>query len=221
MSGNISLKPSKPDGDPLGNLSILGNSHFALVCKTVEKISLSAFEAIVASIRSTVLEGGRIYIFGNGGSASTAGHIVTDLAQCAVGGRSIRAHSFANNPAIITAWANDVRFEQVFAAEVDRYVNTQDIVVAISVSGRSPNVLAALRRARTAGARTIRTPRCGRGAGCRHGRHRPRCSLRRLRSGRSGPPGYCPRSCRCVARRSPPGGRRFRARNSDFDCRLK
>jgi D-sedoheptulose 7-phosphate isomerase len=155
MSGNINLKPSKPDGDFLGNLSIPGNSHFALVCKAVEKISLPVFEAIVASIRSTVLEGGRIYIFGNGGSASTAGHIVTDLAQCTVGGRSIRAHSFADNPAIITAWANDVRFEQVFAAEVDRYVNTQDIVVAISVSGRSPNILAALRRARAAGARTV------------------------------------------------------------------
>ncbi len=55
----------------------------------------------------------------------------------------------------MTAWANDVRFEQVFAAEVDRYVDSQDIVVAISVSGRSPNVLAALRKAQAAGVRTI------------------------------------------------------------------
>ncbi len=64
MPANINLKSSEPGGDdPLGTLHVPGVSHFALVRKAVEEISLTVFEAIVASIRSATLEGGRIYIF--------------------------------------------------------------------------------------------------------------------------------------------------------------
>lgn len=156
MSPNVDLKSSEPAVNTLlGNLDTPGISHFTLVREAIGQVSLTTFGTIVASIRSTTLEGGRVYIFGNGGSASTAGHIVADLARCTVGGRRVRVHSFADNPAVMTAWANDIRFEEVFAAEVDRYIDAQDIVIAISVSGRSPNVLAALDRARAAGACTI------------------------------------------------------------------
>jgi len=97
-------------------------------------------------------QGRKVYLLGNGGSASLASHFACDLAKgiATAGGRRQRfqAISLTDNTAVLTAWANDTSYDQVFAEQLRNVVRPTDIVVAISASGNSPNVLLALEVAR-------------------------------------------------------------------------
>ena len=98
----------------------------------------------------------RIFFLGNGGSASTASHFALDVA---VGSRSwdapFRAISLVDNPATLTALANDFGYEEVFVRQLRVQMAPGDVVVAISASGNSPNVLAAVEYANANGAVTV------------------------------------------------------------------
>lgn len=98
-----------------------------------------------------------IFVIGNGGSAATASHFACDLAKgTRVDGRtSFRVVPLTDNAPLLTAWANDVSFEHVFAEQLAPLVRRDDVLVAISASGNSANILAAARVARHAGATTI------------------------------------------------------------------
>lgn len=102
--------------------------------------------------------GRMVYLFGNGGSASLASHFACDLgkgtAYCNPGKR-FRVLALTDNIPIITAWANDSGYENIFAEQLRNFVQAQDIALAISGSGNSKNVLNALHVAREAGATTI------------------------------------------------------------------
>lgn len=79
----------------------------------------------------------RVYICGNGGSASTANHFANDLVKmCAV-----RAYSLCSNEAILTAYANDDCFDNIFVDQLEVYAELGDVVVTISTSGKSKNLL--------------------------------------------------------------------------------
>jgi D-sedoheptulose 7-phosphate isomerase len=102
-------------------------------------------------------DGGRtIFLFGNGGSASLASHMACDLGKGTAPsqGKRLRALALTDNLALITAWANDTRYENVFVEQLENLLQPGDVACAISASGNSPNVLAALNFARRAGART-------------------------------------------------------------------
>lgn len=94
-----------------------------------------------------------LFVVGNGGSASTAGHMAADLSkQTAIPGRRpLRAVSLADNPAILTAWANDAGFSRVFAEQVAAQGRRGDALLCISCSGTSDNILEAISAAREAG----------------------------------------------------------------------
>jgi len=94
---------------------------------------------------------------GNGGSATTATHMATDLIKAAPGRERERARVFAlpDNIALLTAYANDIGYEQVFAVQVQEFLDPGDVLIAIGVSGRSPIILAGLEAARQARAYTI------------------------------------------------------------------
>ncbi len=100
-----------------------------------------------------------LYLFGNGGSASLASHFACDLAKGtwvqANGLKRFRATALTDNLPILTAWANDSGYEDVFAEQFRGIVQSGDIAFAISCSGNSPNVLKALLVAREAGAINI------------------------------------------------------------------
>src|SRR5919199_5402095 len=100
---------------------------------------------------------GTIFVVGNGGSAATASHFACDLAK---GTRNDLAPAFrvmplTDNVPLMTAWANDTSYDRIFAEQLSALVQPGDVVVAISASGNSPNVLAATRVARQLGATTI------------------------------------------------------------------
>ncbi|MGP4014921.1 SIS domain-containing protein [Saccharopolyspora sp. 5N708] len=89
--------------------------------------------------------GATVFVVGNGGSAATASHMTCDLAKSATVGLSpgVRAVSL-HDAAAVTAWANDVAYEAVFAAQLATQARPGDLLVVISASGNSPNVLQAL-----------------------------------------------------------------------------
>ena len=98
-----------------------------------------------------------VYLFGNGGSAALASHIACDLAKGAIanGRRRLRAVSLNDNVALMTAWANDSHYEEIFAEQLRNTVESGDLVLAISSSGNSRNVIRGLEVAREAGATCV------------------------------------------------------------------
>jgi len=102
-------------------------------------------------------EGRRIFVCGNGGSASAASHFATDLVKGASYGRPSRFRILALTDSLptITAYSNDVGYECIFVEQLKNFAEPGDVVMAISCSGRSPNVLRAMEYANSIGCRTI------------------------------------------------------------------
>ncbi len=94
---------------------------------------------------------------GNGGSAATAAHFANDLSlgPRVFGGKAYRAISLTDNTALMTAAANDLGYDSVFVEQLKTLLGTGDVVIAISASGDSPNVIRAVEYANEAGAVTI------------------------------------------------------------------
>jgi D-sedoheptulose 7-phosphate isomerase len=94
---------------------------------------------------------------GNGGSSATASHLVSDLVKTAhvAGLAPLRAFALTDNTPLLTAWSNDASYDRCFAEQIAALVEPDDIVIAISASGNSPNVVAGLSAALARGARTI------------------------------------------------------------------
>ncbi|HEX6972231.1 MAG TPA: SIS domain-containing protein [Limnochordia bacterium] len=97
-----------------------------------------------------------ILICGNGGSAATAAHMACDLQKGTrpAPGRRFRALALIDNAPLVTAWANDEAYEAALARQVESLAAPGDLVIGISASGRSPNILRALSAARERGAKT-------------------------------------------------------------------
>lgn len=92
------------------------------------------------------LENRQVFIMGNGGSASTASHFACDLGKNTViaGHPRFRVLALTDNMALFSAYANDNGYESVFAEQLASMVHSQDVVIGISASGNSPNVLNAI-----------------------------------------------------------------------------
>ena len=124
---------------------------------TLERLPWDKIEQVIAALIEAQWSRRTVYIFGNGGSAATASHMACDLGKnTAIHGLPrIRVVALTDNVELITAWANDSAYEDVFAEQLRGLVERDDVVVAISGSGRSPNVLKGIELARQAGATTI------------------------------------------------------------------
>ncbi|MBI2549659.1 SIS domain-containing protein [Candidatus Woesearchaeota archaeon] len=106
-------------------------------------------------------EGKQVFIFGNGGSASTASHFACDIAKGTLQRvydhteKRFRVISLTDNVALMTAFANDLSYDDMFSQQLNHYVNKGDVVIAISGSGNSPNVIKGVELAKKFGAKTI------------------------------------------------------------------
>jgi D-sedoheptulose 7-phosphate isomerase len=104
-----------------------------------------------------------VFTFGNGGSGALASHLVADLGKGThfpgpkelASVRRLKSMSVTDNMPMVTAWANDTQYEDVFMRQIENFLQPGDVAFAISGSGNSPNVLKALEYARSAGATTI------------------------------------------------------------------
>jgi D-sedoheptulose 7-phosphate isomerase len=108
------------------------------------------FARWVAMTRSMQQRDGQLFIVGNGGSAAMASHMVTDAIALA----HLRANAL-NDPTMITAAANDLSFEQTFALQLEHLARTGDLVIAISQSGHSPNIVRAVEASHARGIPTV------------------------------------------------------------------
>ena len=125
--------------------------------ETLDNLPWSAISAVVGRLMTAWSERQQVFVMGNGGSAATALHMAADLSKnTAVPDHPrLRAVSFNDNMALFSALGNDTAYDQVFREQVLTYVAPGDVVVAISASGNSPNVLNAMTAARELGATTI------------------------------------------------------------------
>jgi len=127
--------------------------------EVLRHLPYAEMEEVAARLHRAYEDGRKVFLFGNGGSASLASHFACDLGKGTVldanVGKRFQVLSLADNMALITAWANDTSYDQVFAEQLRNFVQQGDIAFAVSGSGRSPNVLLALEVARDAGAVTI------------------------------------------------------------------
>jgi D-sedoheptulose 7-phosphate isomerase len=124
------------------------------VLATLPEHSLGRVVSLLLQARST---GHRVYIFGNGGSAATASHLACDLIKTAHVPplSALRVVPVMDNLPLLTAWSNDLAYERAVAEFLAIQLEPGDVVIAISASGRSRNVIEALEMARLKGAHTV------------------------------------------------------------------
>jgi D-sedoheptulose 7-phosphate isomerase len=124
---------------------------------TLANLPWTAINDVVRTVFDAWRERKTIFVMGNGGSAATALHMAADLSKntAVPGFPRLRAVSFNDNMALFSALGNDTAYDQVFREQVLTYVDSDDVVIAISASGNSPNVLNAVTAARDLGATTI------------------------------------------------------------------
>lgn len=112
--------------------------------------------ALSKEIAQRTGNGKGIFFMGNGGSAADAAHLSAELVgRFYINRAPIRSASFASNPSILTEIPNDFGFEYLFERQVEAYVRSKDVVVGISASGRSVNIIRALKKAKEVGALTV------------------------------------------------------------------
>lgn len=125
--------------------------------RVLDTIDCQVLARIAEHLRSVRRQGHRVFLAGNGGSASSASHAALDFQKA---GRSpakgaLRAVSLSDNVGLVTAWANDVSFDRVFAEQLSVLGGKGDCLVVLSVSGSSPNLIEAIDAARSLGMSTV------------------------------------------------------------------
>ncbi len=117
----------------------------------LDEIPQNQIEEITEVILNAYRSGKNVFILGNGGSASTASHFACDLNKTiAVEGKArLKAMSLTDNVALMTAICNDINYDSVFKEPLVGFLNNGDVVICISASGNSPNVLEAARYAKS------------------------------------------------------------------------
>jgi len=132
-------------------------SYKAALLNAIEAIDLEKVGQAIEIFRRAREEGRRIFVCGNGGSATTASHFVCDMVKGASYGRPSRFRIMALTDSLptLTAYSNDVGYECVFAEQLKNFAEPGDVVMAISGSGNSPNVLRAVEYGNSIGCQTI------------------------------------------------------------------
>lgn len=131
--------------------------YYQSLANTFEKLDYKEISLAMNALVNCYENGGTVYVFGNGGSSSTASHMVCDFNK-GVSMKKSKKFNFvclSDNTPILTALANDVSYEDVFAYQIERILNSNDLILAISGSGNSKNIIKAIKVAKDAGVKVI------------------------------------------------------------------
>ncbi len=124
--------------------------------KVISELDVNKIEKIVQIIIDCYKNNGKVVLFGNGGSAADAQHIAGELVgKYKLERKSLPAIALTTNTSIISAIGNDYGFERVFERQIESMVDDKDVVVGISTSGNSENVIKGILKAKEKGAKTI------------------------------------------------------------------
>lgn len=131
--------------------------YIAQLQRLLEGLDTQHVERLVEILEECWRDGRRVFLAGNGGSAATASHIVNDLQKCIQldTGKPLKAMSLSDCVPLVLAWANDTEYENVYAPQVECWGEPGDLLIAISGSGNSPNILRAVEAARSRGVQTF------------------------------------------------------------------
>lgn len=128
----------------------------AQVKLAIAKSQVGEIESIARLTIAAYKRGGKVVLFGNGGSAADAQHIACELVgRFKLDRQALAAIALTTDTSVLTAVANDCGYEMVFSRQVEALVDKKDVVIGISTSGDSPNVIEAIKVAKTKGAKTI------------------------------------------------------------------
>jgi D-sedoheptulose 7-phosphate isomerase len=127
----------------------------------LDRLPLKPIDEMIRLIEQARDEGRQIFVIGNGGSAATASHMMNDLCKGTLGHKGdapwprMRVIALTDNVSLMTAWANDTDFNHVFSEPLKNLAQRGDVLVAISASGNSPNIIAAVEAAKQIGVTVI------------------------------------------------------------------
>jgi D-sedoheptulose 7-phosphate isomerase len=132
-------------------------NYIATLQQTIDQLPRQSIADVIGVLQRARMQGNQVFIMGNGGSASTATHFVCDLAKNTRrdGLPHFRAIGLTDNMAIFSAYANDEGYENVFSNQLANLIKPNDVVIGISASGNSMNVLNAMEEAQKHGVTTI------------------------------------------------------------------
>jgi len=125
--------------------------------RAIDAVDVNGVKTAILWFEEARAQNRHIFVCGNGGSASTASHLACDIVKGASYNREARFRIMALTDSLptLTAYSNDVNYDCVFAEQLKNFAEPGDVVMAISGSGNSPNVIEALRYANSIGCRTI------------------------------------------------------------------
>jgi D-sedoheptulose 7-phosphate isomerase len=125
--------------------------------RALSGVNRESLDAAVGILMDCHLADGAVYIIGNGGSASTATHMAGDLSKgpTPIGGKGLVVWSLTDNPALLTAISNDLSYAHIFSEVIRQRMKPKDVLIAISASGNSPNIVEGLKAAKAIGCKII------------------------------------------------------------------
>ena len=127
----------------------------------LDRLPLKPIDEIIRAIEQARDEKRQIFVIGNGGSAATASHMMNDLCKGTLGHKGdapwprLRVIALTDNVSLMTAWANDTDYNHIFSEPLKNLAQRGDVLVAISASGNSPNIIAAVEAAKQIGVTVI------------------------------------------------------------------
>lgn len=132
------------------------NAYLGRVTELLAEVSREDIEKLLDLVRDAYKNDKQVFIMGNGGSAATATHLACDLQKGLgfTGDKRFRVMSVTDNVSVMTAWANDTDYSTIFANQIETFVRPGDLVIGISGSGNSPNVIKGIEVANERGAIT-------------------------------------------------------------------
>lgn len=139
-------------------LNKIKNDHTAMIAYGLQSINFRHFHNVASLIVLTIMNGNRIYTIGNGASASIAQHWSCDYTKgCSQKEKNFQPQviSLASNIPLMTAISNDISYEEVYSYQLDKLANKNDLLIAISSSGNSPNIVKAIEEAKNLGVKTV------------------------------------------------------------------
>jgi len=127
----------------------------------LDRIPLPPMEEIINAIEVAQKERRQVFVIGNGGSAATASHMMNDLNKGTLGHKGdapwarMRVIALTDNISLMTAWANDTDYNRIFSEPLKNLAQAGDLLIAISASGNSPNIVAAVEAAKQMGVKVL------------------------------------------------------------------
>jgi D-sedoheptulose 7-phosphate isomerase len=129
------------------------------VCREIQSLDLDQLEDVSRVIEEAYRDGRFVFVIGNGGSGANASHISEDLAKATLrdfeGQKRLKVVSLTDNTAGIMAWGNDEGYDRIFIEQLKNLASPGDVLLAISGSGNSPNILRAVEWANSNGLTTV------------------------------------------------------------------